>query len=73
MLRKWSSEDGIGYDFLAFVPMRVSFSKLHVTLWSRQIISKAATLVEKPLYMKKVTVREEMIENARFFIEFFCC
>lgn len=69
VLRKWSAEVGLTRDLLSSVPVWVKFLKLHLSLWSRKVISKAANLVGKPLYMDRATAREERIEYARCFVE----
>ena len=55
VLKKWNEEVGLERDFLSSVPVWIRFPGLHLKLWSKEIISRIASLIRTPIHMDKAT------------------
>lgn len=71
ILKKLTENIGLERDPLSSIPVWVRFPGLHLKLWSKSILSKAASLVGVPLYTDHATATGERLACARCFIEIF--
>lgn len=69
ILKKWSESTSLERDLLASIPVWVRFPSLHLKFWSQKVLSKASSLIGKPLYMDKATTSGEILAYARCFVE----
>lgn len=69
ILKPWTEDIGLDRDLLSTIPVWVRFPNLHLKLWSKSILSKAASLVGVPLYTDKANAIGERLDYARCFIE----
>jgi len=66
---RWSESLEFERDLLSFVPIWIWFPSLPLKLWSKNIISRSASLIGNPLFMDKATAAEVRIAYARCFVE----
>lgn len=69
VLKRWTEGLELERDLLSSVPIWVRMPSLPLKLWSRDIISRIASLMGKPLFMDRATTMGDRIDYARCFID----
>jgi len=69
ILKIWTDSITLERDLFSSVPIWIKFPSLHLKFWSRRVLSKAASLIGKPLYMDNATTTGERQAYARCFVE----
>lgn len=69
ILKRWTEKLGMERDLLSSLPIWIRFPNFSLRFWFQKIISKTASLIDKPLYMDKATASGERLAFAKCFVK----
>jgi len=69
ILKQWCPEFDFNVEFLTELPLRVKFPSLPTSCWSRDSLSRIASVIGVPKYADECTTKQTRISFARILIE----